>query len=60
VAVIDGRAFIFYHTEPNRPYPTPPAEHRTAHQKISFLQIAELKVDEGQLVCDRNASIQLP
>jgi len=57
VAVIGERAFIFYHTEPNRPYPTPPAEQRTPHQKISFLQMAELKVVDGKLVCDRNAEI---
>ncbi|WP_413431412.1 sulfatase-like hydrolase/transferase [Crateriforma spongiae] len=59
VAVRDGRAFIFYHTEPNRPYPTPPAEKRTPTQKISFLQIAELQINDGRLTCDRNADIRL-
>ncbi|WP_150075661.1 hypothetical protein [Roseiconus nitratireducens] len=59
VAVVDDRAFIFYHTEPNRPYPTPPAEQRTPRQKISFLQMAELKIREGVLTCDRNADIDL-
>ncbi len=59
VAVLGDRTFIFYHTEPNRPYPTPPAEQRTPRQKISFLQIAELKVEEGKLVCDRDADITL-
>ena len=57
VAVVDGRAFIFYHTEPNRPYPSPPPEQRTVAQKISFLQMAELKVHNGVLVSDRNAAI---
>ena len=59
VAVLGDRAFIFYHTEPNRPYPTPPAEKRTPHQKLSYLQMAELKIDQGHLTCDRNASIDL-
>lgn len=60
VIVHDGRAFIFYHTEPNRPYPTPPAEKRTIHQKKSFLQIAELKIEGDRLVCDRDATLDLP
>lgn len=59
VAVINDRAFIFYHTEPNRPYPTPPAEQRTPEQKISFLQIAELEVKNGALTCDRDGDIIL-
>ncbi|QDU75783.1 hypothetical protein Pan97_28250 [Bremerella volcania] len=60
VAVVDDRAFIFYHTEPNRPYPSPPAEKRTVEQKISFLQMAELKLMDGDLTCDRDALIELP
>ncbi|MEM1069557.1 MAG: sulfatase-like hydrolase/transferase [Planctomycetota bacterium] len=59
VAVVGDRAFILYHTEPNRPYPTPPAEQRTPHQKISFLQMAELKVVDGVLTCARDAAIEL-
>ncbi len=59
VAVMGDRAFIFYHTEPNRPYPTPPAEQRTPRQKISFLQMAELRIEHGALVCDRDADIAL-
>ncbi|MBB3209285.1 hypothetical protein FHS27_005125 [Rhodopirellula rubra] len=51
---------IFYHTEPNRPYPTPPEEQRTPHQKISFLQMAELTVDGTELACDRDSQIVLP
>ncbi|MEM6980120.1 MAG: glycosyl hydrolase family 43 [Planctomycetota bacterium] len=58
VAVLDDQAFIFYHTEPNRPYPTPPAERRTPHQKISFLQMAELKVEDGALTCDRDHKVK--
>ncbi len=59
VAVIGERAFIVYHTEPNRPYPTPAPEQRTPHQKLSYLQIAELAIEDGQLVCDRDAAIDL-
>lgn len=60
VAVIGDRAFLFYHTEPNRPYPTPPPEKRTVTQKISFLQIAELKIVGGQLTCDRDTPVTPP
>ncbi|VGO13293.1 hypothetical protein PDESU_01849 [Pontiella desulfatans] len=60
VAVINGRAFLFYHVEPNRPYPTPKAEDRTPEQKISFLQIAELQVKDGVLTCDRDAAVVSP
>ncbi len=59
VAVFADRAFIFYHTEPNRPYPSPPAEQRTSQQKLSFLQMAELKVINGTLVCERDQAVQL-
>jgi len=58
VAVIEERAFIFYyHVEPNRPYPSPPAEKRTVQQKLSFLQMAELELIDGRLGCDRDRSI---
>jgi hypothetical protein len=60
VAVVGDRALLFYHVEPNRPYPTPPAEKRTVEQKKSFLQVAELRVAEGKLVCDRNAPVTVP
>ncbi|QDU56024.1 Glycosyl hydrolases family 43 [Aeoliella mucimassa] len=59
VAVVGERAFVFYHTEPNRPYPTPPPEERTPHQKISYLQMAELSLEQGQLTCDRDIAIDL-
>ena len=60
VAVVGDRAFIFYHVEPNRPYPSPPAEKRTPHQKKSFLQVAELRIENGELACDRNQPVTLP
>ncbi|MCP5523742.1 MAG: glycosyl hydrolase family 43 [Verrucomicrobiales bacterium] len=60
VAVVGDRAFLFYHVEPWRPYPTPPAEQRTVEQKRSFLQMAELRMEQGKLVCDRDAPLFLP
>jgi hypothetical protein len=57
VAVIGNRAFLFYHVEPNRPYPTPKAQDRTPKQKISFLQVAELKLVDGTLTCDRDRPV---
>jgi len=60
VAIIDNRAFLFYHVEPWRPYPSPGAEKRTVQQKLSFLQIAELKIEEGRLTCDRNTAVVAP
>lgn len=58
VAVAGGRAFLFYHVEPNRPYPTPPPPKRTVKQKLSYLQIAELRVEGGKLVCDRDRKVE--
>lgn len=55
--VVGERAFLFYHVEPNRPYPTPPPEQRTVHQKLSYLQLAELLVREGHLICDRDREV---
>ena len=60
VAVVGRRAFVFYHVEPGRPYPTPPAEQRTSAQKLSFLQMAELQLLDGKLARDRNAPITPP
>ncbi len=60
VAVIGDRAFLIYHVEPNRPYPTPPPEKRTIEQKKSYLQIAELKVVNDILTCDRDAPVTPP
>jgi hypothetical protein len=59
-AVVGERAFVFYHVEPGRPYPAPPAEQRTIAQKRSFQQMAELELQHGRLTCDRNAAVALP
>ena len=60
VAVAGDRAFVVYHVEPNRPYPTPPPAQRTPAQKQSVLQLAELRVVDGALQCDRDEPIALP
>ena len=57
VAVRGDRALLCYHVEPNRPYPTPGPEKRTIEQKLSYLQMAELEVVDGRLVCDRDQPI---
>jgi hypothetical protein len=58
VLVREERAFLFYHVEPGRPYPSPPPEERAITMKKSVLQIAELNVVNGLLVCDRNLPVK--
>ena len=60
VAVVGNRAFLIYHVEPNRPYPSPPPEKRTIKQKLSYLQLAELRVVDNRLVVDRNSEVLPP
>ena len=50
VFTVDGRAFIVYFTHPNGGE----GMNRTAETAISVVQMAELKVVDGKLVCDRN------
>jgi hypothetical protein len=65
VAVTGDRAFIFYHVEPWRRYDLEkingPERQRIFQQPLknreSVLQMAELEVIEGKLVCDRNKEI---
>jgi hypothetical protein len=57
VAIVGERAFLIYHVEPNRPYPTPPPEARTTEMKKAWLQLAELKLDGDRLTCDRDAVV---
>ena len=59
VAVVNDRAFIFYHTEPYRRYPSVPPQQRTQKEKLSFLQMAELDIRNGEIICDRNSIINL-
>jgi hypothetical protein len=58
VLVRNERAFLFYHVEPQRPYPTPPPEKRSLDMKKSVLQVAEIRIVDGQLVCDRDAPVK--
>ena len=57
VAVVGDRAFVFYHTHPDQRPGVEQWETTNTHTyqyKRSSLQIAELKVSDGKLVCDRN------
>jgi hypothetical protein len=51
VVVSGGRAWIFYFTHPDR---TEQA-HPTIRSRRSSIQVAELQVVDGRLVCDRDA-----
>ncbi|MGQ8338931.1 hypothetical protein ACUNWD_20400 [Sunxiuqinia sp. A32] len=65
VIVNNDRAFIFYHVEPWRRYDLEkkkgkdrlPIFKQPAMNRRSVLQMAELELLNGQLVCDRNKSI---
>ena len=67
VAVIDDRAFIFYHVEPWRQYDLEqlkgkdrvPIFKQPLKHRRSVLQIAELKLEDRKLVCDRDERIVL-
>ncbi len=50
VLVSGGRAWIFYFTHPDRTGP----EHPTIRSRRSSIQVAELTVVDGHLVCDRD------
>lgn len=66
VAVIGDRAFIIYHVEPWRRYDLEAKEgpervgipKQPLKNRQSVLQLAELFVVDGKLVCDRNQPIQ--
>ncbi|MCB0628939.1 MAG: hypothetical protein KDD15_04390 [Lewinella sp.] len=68
VALVGDRAFIFYHVEPWRRYDL---EQKKGKERVrifqqplknrrSVLQIAELKIVDGKLICDRDQLIELP
>ena len=67
VAVKDGRAYLFYHVEPWRRYDLEKAKGE-AKQRIfdqplknreSVLQMAELEIIDGKLICDRNKILSI-
>lgn len=68
VAVINNRAFIFYHVEPWRKYNMEktggakqmPIFKQPTKNRRSVLQIAELKISNGKIVCNRDEVIKPP
>jgi len=56
VAVVDGRAFIFYHVEPWRDYSRAPYKQKPKNRR-SALQMAELKIQNGKIAVERQQVI---
>ena len=56
VKVINDRAFIFYHVEPYADL----KENLPGPKFLCYLQMAELKIKDNKLQCDRNETIILP
>jgi len=56
VAIINDRAFIFYHVEPY----ADSKETFPGQKFICYLQMAELKIENNKITCDRNKLIRLP
>ena len=70
IQVIDDRAFIFYFTHPGRIYDRPgasipglpsedPDENRLRYRRSS-LQVAELELIDGKVVCNRDKFAKVP
>ncbi len=61
VAVINDRAFIFYHCEARRDYAKPYMQN-LPDQKTIYLQIAELNFnpENSSITCDRNKPVLVP
>ncbi|MCC6145291.1 MAG: family 43 glycosylhydrolase [Candidatus Hydrogenedentes bacterium] len=57
VVVTHGHAYIFYFTHPGR---TPDAANIDIYAtRRSSIQVAELKLENGSLICDRNAPVHI-
>lgn len=57
VQVVDGRAIIFYFTHPGRVYPNNGPEDPDGNRyryRRSSLQLAELELINGKVICDRD------
>lgn len=54
VLVQGERAFIFYFTHPDRQSPAEPADPHPLWFKRTSLQVAELEIENGLLLCDRD------
>lgn len=63
VVVKDDRAFIFYHVEPWRAYDKEhsgwPIYKQPLKNRQSVLQMAELEIKEGKLICNRDKKITI-
>ncbi|MEO1012085.1 MAG: family 43 glycosylhydrolase [Bacteroidota bacterium] len=59
VLIKNDRAFLFYHVEYNRDYEGEPIFKQSLENRKSALQMAELKLVKGKLVCDRDKDIVL-
>ncbi len=57
VAVSGGRAYIFYFTHPDRRENM--LEDITLNERRTSIQVAELEVRDGILVCDRNKEVSV-
>ena len=58
VVVIDDRAFLFYHVEPDRP--EGPYQNVPIQRRRTYLQACELAVVDGKLVAMRNTATRAP
>ena len=54
VLVLGKRAYIFYFTHPDRQSPAEPEGTHPLWYKRTSIQVAELEMKDGALVCDRN------
>ncbi len=57
VKVVNGKMYIFYFTHPGRVYPNEKAEDPDKNRwryRRSSLQVAELELKNGKMICDRN------
>ncbi len=58
VVVNNNRAFVFYFTHPGR-RKDKPAARGSFDDKRSVIQLAELKLVNGEIVCDRDAPVSI-
>ena len=57
VYVTDNNAYIFYFTHPDRQKNM--LENNIGNERRTSIQVAELEVKDGVLVCDRNKDISV-
>jgi hypothetical protein len=56
VIVNNSKAYVYYFTHPGRTKVSPALAHSVA-AKRSVIQVAELKYENGEITCDRNAPV---